>query len=466
MKNIVICCDGTWNERSSRTHIVRIADAATALLGEDCVHYDEGPGARDSDVQPESWLNWLADKVGGGAFGKGVSHNIREAYEFVARTYRDGDQLYLFGFSRGAYTVRSLAGLIAYAGLLQPGDLDEAEDAFEAYRTRDPGARATHRWLRSRVAERARRAVPIRFLGVFDTVGALGIPVGWLQSLDEWFNPDRAVSFHDTRLGADVIDARHAMAIDERRGPFAPTLWTGVPVPGQRIRQVWFAGVHSDVGGGYDDKRLAEVPLGWMLDELAEAGLELRDRFRTHDPLHPSVLGEMHDSVSPVYSWAHLLPSIDYYRRPIGRTERMRRSQNAPEVPGEAVSWSALERIAADAAPVEGEWVPYRPRSLPVGENGVPLALGDIEIDDRRAEIRVDVTLSAEIAGVGGCVIRDLSRMGARLSLADVASRDGPVILHADDARIGRRLAVIRWRNPTAGEIGVQFDEPIDLAAA
>lgn len=384
MAKLIICCDGTWNDEADRTHIHRLFLAAKKLapqsgfklyygkgVGTKIVRSpeqeDDGPGALDT-----VW-NWF----GGGTFGTGISLNIRDAYAWLAEHYKRGDEIYMFGFSRGAYTVRSLCGFINYAGLMTGDDLKkwdkkreftELEKAYTAYRTPNDKERENHEWLRSDVAERARPNIDIQFLGVFDTVGALGIPIGWMERARTWWDPAKGNLFHDTNLGALVRTACHALAIDERRGPYRPTLWTGGVEPDQRVLQTWFAGAHSDVGGGYEDKALGNMALNWMLAEAAWAGLDLRPGFEPGD-LEESPVGKLTDSTTFGFRLANWLPSIDPHDRPIGMKQRD--SKHKP-VPGERVHWSAIARVEGDEAASLEEF--YRPKSLvPRGEPPVEL---------------------------------------------------------------------------------------------
>jgi hypothetical protein len=223
----------------------------------------------------------------GGAFGAGLSRNVLDAYRFLVHTYEPGDRLYLFGFSRGAFTARSLAGLIRNCGIPRPEHADRIGEAWALYRSR--ASRPT-----SVAATLFRRAysyeTEIRFIGVWDTVGALGIPAlpgprpfRWLVNR---FN--RRWSFHDTELSSWVNGAFHALAIDEQRSAFAPTLWHQQPgafAKGQELKQVWFAGVHTDVGGGYPDSGLSDITLHWMVDHARAYGLEFEaDAFTSGGP--------------------------------------------------------------------------------------------------------------------------------------------------------------------------------------
>ncbi len=220
------------------------------------------------------------ERLLGGAFGYGLSRNVQRCYRFLALNYQPGDELYLFGFSRGAYTARSLAGLIRNCGILRAEHVDQVDEAFAFYRDR------TSQSHPSAVASQLFRGMyshedeDIHFIGVWDTVGALGIP----SELPEWdwlskrvTGWERLWGFHDTDLSSHVRYAYHAVAIDERRAPFRPTLWTQrEPVAGQTLEQVWFAGVHTEVGGGSRDTSLSDIALLWMAQRATDCGLELK----------------------------------------------------------------------------------------------------------------------------------------------------------------------------------------------
>jgi hypothetical protein len=272
-KKLVLCCDGTWNvpDQASPTNIVKLAMTVAARDErgrEQRVFYHQGVGTT------------RGQRIRGGAFGMGLSRTIRECYAFLVGDYDPGDEIWIFGFSRGAFTARSIAGLIRNCGVLRRDRLERLGDAYRMYRSRDPDAHP--RGTRASLFRRSYSHEPrVRFIGVFDTVGALGVPAGPLN-LAAVVN--RRWRFHDTALSSQVDFAYQALAIDERRGPFTPSLWTrqdpdGQPthdaaVRGQVLEQVWFTGVHSDVGGGYADSALAEIPLLWMADRAAAAGLD------------------------------------------------------------------------------------------------------------------------------------------------------------------------------------------------
>jgi hypothetical protein len=210
------------------------------------------------------------ESIRGGAFGFGLSRDVRNCYRFLVRYYEPGDELFFFGFSRGAYTARSTVGFVRNCGILRPEYADRVDEAYALYR--DPKRDTEPKSIAARLFRRSySHESPVRFLGVWDTVGALGIPLSGLRLVNLI---NRRWQFHNTKLSPTVDAAFQALAIDERRGPFRPTLWTEDNcVDGQRREQVWFAGSHSDVGGGCPDPALAEIPLLWMADRARGCGL-------------------------------------------------------------------------------------------------------------------------------------------------------------------------------------------------
>jgi hypothetical protein len=414
---LIVCCDGTWNDPDDGTHIDRIAKAAkTALPEPEHVFYDKGVG-----LEPGMRLS-------GGAVGKGLSENVREAYRWLARRYADGAEVFVFGFSRGAYTARSLAGFMSYAGLLQSSDEGAIEDAYEAYRFRRQ-ERVNTRFHESAVHARSRQ-VRLRFLGVFDTVGALGVPLDWVKGITADL-PHVNLQFHDTRLCGNVDVACQALAIDERRGPFEPTWWeapqAGATIP-EKVLQVWFPGVHSDVGGGYPDKALAEVALGWMLEQAREAGLDLGPGLPQW-PIRGDPGGAMHDSMSLGWRFAHHLPSLDPYVRPVGTAQRQERA--LPAVSGEKLHWSALARIERGG---------YAPAQLV--RKGALREL-DLPVFRDRAEARVRDGRQASIDHGAPVTLLDRSASGARIRVEGPLPLLPQVRLRIDESE---RVYEVRWR--------------------
>lgn len=279
MKRLVICFDGTWNSADSRgdeTNVARIARAVRA-----------GPEGKPSQLtlylRGVGSTGIALQKLLEGATGEGVDDNIRSGYMFLAQNYVPGDSIHLFGFSRGAFTARSLVGFIGSCGLLKRQRLGDLSKAWDYYRNVDP--RSADDFC-SQHGSDCHRDVEIAFLGVWDTVGALGIPGTVLNDLTA-----RKYEFHDTTPSRIIRRGRHALAIDEHRDEFEPTLWTEPAPEGCDIRQVWFAGAHSDVGGGYGDHRLSDIPLFWMAQEAEASGLvldwEMLPREEALDPLAP-----------------------------------------------------------------------------------------------------------------------------------------------------------------------------------
>ncbi len=266
MKRLVVCCDGTWNGLSGKyptnvlklTQAIKEADPSGILQ---LVHYEEGLGTK-----------WY-DRFVGGIFGWGIDDHIADAYRFLCTNYEPGDEVYCFGFSRGAYMVRSLVGLIYCSGLLHRSNIHKIPEAYQIYRDRgikpsNPKAEA----FRKQYGDR----IPITVLGCWDTVGSLGIPdlVPFL-SIDGFVN--RKYQFHDTKLSAIIQRAFHAMAIDEHRKSFIVThMEKSNKNPGQVIREVWFPGTHGCVGGGTSTNRgLSDGGLQWMMEQVSESGLNL-----------------------------------------------------------------------------------------------------------------------------------------------------------------------------------------------
>jgi uncharacterized protein (DUF2235 family) len=253
------------------------------------MYYDEGVG--------NDWS--MLARLSGGAFGAGLSRNVQKAYHFVIDNYEEGDELYLFGFSRGAFTARSTAGLIRKCGLLKKQYGHLAEQAFGIYRHRsddkDPRKRGPDSQEAIEFRDQYSRRISIDFLGVWDTVGALGVPIFGPRSLiarKRW-------SFHDMVLSRSVRNACHALSIDERRRAFKPAIWDYRSVPGQHVEQVWFAGVHSDVGGGYKESGLSDITFLWMVERAQRVGLAFDMENLSAGGLSPkpNEFGELHDSM-------------------------------------------------------------------------------------------------------------------------------------------------------------------------
>jgi uncharacterized protein (DUF2235 family) len=282
-KRIVFCADGTWDTPGKTTNVYKLYKALSTT-SEQVPYYDDGVGSDGCFIQ----------KLTGGAFGFGLYQKIKDGYTKLAHAYEKDDEIYIFGFSRGAYTARSLAGMISVCGLPTENFSDAmVETAFNAYRSKD------HReaLLAELKSSCGMYDAKITMIGVWDTVGSLGIPAafGSVSPL--------IYGFLDNSLHADVLHAYHALALDERREQFPATLWTSQPAPGQTIEQVWFSGVHCDVGGSYPDdsdgSALSDLTLTWMVDKAARLGLAFDPAFRQKYtlPANPALaLDSKHES--------------------------------------------------------------------------------------------------------------------------------------------------------------------------
>ncbi|MBD1826770.1 DUF2235 domain-containing protein [Microcoleus vaginatus GB1-A2] len=269
MKRLIVCCDGTWQQLNSSypSNVIKLAQAVKSTASDgvpQIVFYDEGIGS-DSN------------KILGGATGLGIDRNIQDAYRFLSLNYERGDEIYLFGFSRGAYTVRSLAGMIHCSGLLDRPHITRASQAYELYRNRDikPKDKIAANYREEYGKDNGKR-VPITLLGCFDTVGALGIPT--LPAFKKYHEQlNKRYRFHDTTLNKSIQNALHAVAIDEIREIFDVTLMKKDPdAENQRVIQVWFPGEHGCVGGGTEEySGLSDAALQWMIDSTRKLGLGL-----------------------------------------------------------------------------------------------------------------------------------------------------------------------------------------------
>ena len=299
-KNIIICSDGTGNSGGigPETNVYRIYRAIDTHNAKrrQLKYYDDGIGTGGNKI-------W---KLLGGAFGLGLDRNIIQAYTFLCRNYVEGDHIYLFGFSRGAYTVRALASFISYCGVLKgikksnaTGDRVTAVDQLDAERLAYEIDYLVELYMhRLQMEETFDLATPnIAFVGVWDTVSAVGLP---FENKIKSLIARSMFKFHfrDFDLSPKVDRACHALAIDDQRKTFHPELWN----KDQRIEQVWFSGMHSNVGGGYPKQGMAHVSLCWMISKVKSEngegsdGLLFFESSVTGFEEDADPLGKMHDS--------------------------------------------------------------------------------------------------------------------------------------------------------------------------
>jgi uncharacterized protein (DUF2235 family) len=360
MKRIPMFLDGTWNEPDDNTNVWRsrllVSDTDAAGNAQQA-YYEVGVGTKK------------LERFRGGALGHGLDANVRHAYQWLMARHEPGDKIYLFGFSRGAYTARSLAGLISKCGLLLPGSSFSVPQVFERYRGGDKvpplynltsGRYPVERWTpEDRLLTEQSRRVDIEFIGVWDTVGALGVPVGKLRGLSR-----SSYYFHSTTPSTLYRHMYQALAVDENRGPYQASMWTlfqppGGPTPAlkpyQTLEQRWFIGAHCNVGGGYRNDALAQIPLAWLLDKATRTGLQFKRTI--------TLKGDEY-MAKPVDSYASFLHGA-YRAITLGR--RHYRTIARPPVPTRKMpgsSWSVNETIDPS---VFDRWraVPgYRPKNL------------------------------------------------------------------------------------------------------
>ncbi|KAF2871862.1 hypothetical protein BDV95DRAFT_628361 [Massariosphaeria phaeospora] len=332
-KRLVVACDGTWlnsdnglknGQLSIPSNVTRISRAIKAVSQDgipQIVNYHFGVGSQGGPL----------NRIISGTTGEGLGDNVREAYSFIANNYHPGDEIFLLGFSRGAFTARSIAGLIGEVGLLTKKGLHALPEVFEDVQQRrnpryvpknpnvpfpnKPSAdspRYKHELERRGLT---RLDIPIKAIGVWDTVGSLGAPrVGFLTKLGLQSSESKEMTFYDTKLSACIENAFQALALDERRGAFSPAVWEKPEGNKTILRQVWFPGVHSNVGGGYDDQQLANITLAWMMSQL-EPFLDMREEYlfeqdedndryyrKQREDLRPWSFGEITNSNTGLYA--------------------------------------------------------------------------------------------------------------------------------------------------------------------
>jgi uncharacterized protein (DUF2235 family) len=301
-KRLALFLDGTWNAVGTNTNVWRLRSLCA-----------------DKDAEGRQQLRYYDTGVNGvigGGLGKGLTENVQEAYNWLVENYEDGDQIFIFGFSRGAHTARSLAGFISICGLLKPGGALGVDQLYERYRNDDDrtiyklstfdtqSVTLEERWML-----KYSRPVAIEMVGVWDTVGALGVPAFSLAGIST-----STLRFHHTGLRKPVRHGFHALAIDEHRAKFAPTPWTirtktAAPTtalmrPIESVEQRWFVGAHANVGGGCFNDTLAQLPLRWMMEKAANLGLAFRNELELNGDEHRGTISDSYvEFLRGAYSW-------------------------------------------------------------------------------------------------------------------------------------------------------------------
>lgn len=377
-KRIAVFCDGTWNVLAAKEPTNVVFGAQMVLPYDDAnskqqlVFYKQGVGTSYLvDQKLEAWL--------GGAFGWGLFENIEEAYRFLVFNYRTGDEIYLFGFSRGAFTARSLAGLIRKCGIVHPDRLGMLDEAFKLYKTPGdighPDAELAQRfradnapqmimkekdreWRRAHGYKELYEGQPffnIKYLGVWDTVGALGVPRHLL--VEQLFHTAKKYQFHDLILSSTIAAGRHAVALDENRLSYKPTLWENLATLNEErpdsYEEKWFPGDHSSVGGGGDVRGLSHAALLWIMEGAKKAGLDLDEPLMDNIATKVDVTAPLRASSAEPGFWSFVYQKGD------------RTGPNAKSF----LSDVALERINYAPPPAGLEtksqpWQKYRPGAI------------------------------------------------------------------------------------------------------
>ncbi|MCH7574787.1 MAG: DUF2235 domain-containing protein [Candidatus Marinimicrobia bacterium] len=284
-KNIVIFSDGTGQEggKGTNSNVYKLFNMIEDRTDRQVAFYDRGLGT-----------GWR--KLTGKAFGAGISKNIRDCYRFLFDHFQSGDKVYLLGFSRGAFTVRSLSGFINMFGILPKSRPELIKQAYRIYK-KSQGARRD-KLAADFLARHHNMWCEIEFLGVWDTVKALGSPIKLANIIIPKKN-----EFHDATISPSVVYGAHALAIDDLRKNFHPTFWDEREAEPGQIKQVWFAGMHSDVGGGYADAGLSDFALRWMIDQGKSRGLLIWDN--RDKAVKGDSTGKLHDSRA---GWGRMYP--------------------------------------------------------------------------------------------------------------------------------------------------------------
>ena len=347
-KRLAIFLDGTWNSINSNTNVWRMRALCAAKSK------DGKPQLIYYDVGVNGFL--------GGVFGQGLDENIRLAYEWLIENYNDGDEIFIFGFSRGAFTARSLAGLVALEGILKAGSPIALTQLFNRYKKGNEESIWTlkdkeasggtsnltdeERWLL-----KYSQPAKVKVVGVWDTVGSVGVAAGNIPGISR-----SQFDYLQTGLFLPIQNGYHALAIDEHRSDFAPTLWDvrhppNAVRPVSSVEQRWFVGAHANVGGGYETDLLAQAPLRWMMQKAQSHGLTFRSEVALDgNALKAPIIDSYHSFGEGLYA----MVSSPLYRI-IGREPEVRKKGTYINE-NETIDASVFERWRADPK--------YRPRNL------------------------------------------------------------------------------------------------------
>jgi uncharacterized protein (DUF2235 family) len=350
-RRLALFLDGTWNTLNDNTNVWRLKSLCANDV-EQKVYYSVGVGTA------------RGERVTGGMFGIGINEEVIAAYEWLVENYQQNDRIFIFGFSRGAFTARSLAGLVSKCGLLKLGAPLSINQLYARYRrTEGPsilalqGAEPTTLSNEERWLQRYSRPVPVWFQGVWDTVGTLGVPLPFLPHVSS-----HDFDFLETDLRINDTYGFHALAIDEHREAFKPTLWVKTtykhkdniaPRTIDHVEQRWFSGAHANVGGGYENDLLPQAPLIWIAEKAVQHGLVLKD---TLDADPDAAHCALHDSFAEMaHGLYEVLTLGKRYFRPIG-AEPVEGPDTIVATINETIDLTVFDRLRADPL--------YRPENL------------------------------------------------------------------------------------------------------
>ncbi|MHB1273998.1 MAG: DUF2235 domain-containing protein [Rhodanobacter sp.] len=353
-KRLVVFLDGTWNSVDSNTNVWRMRALCAA----------KGKDGKPQLVYYEIGVNGFL----GGVFGQGIDENIREAYEWLIENYNDGDEIFIFGFSRGAYTARSLAGLVAIDGILKAGSPIGVSELFDRYKkgneetiwnlkVSEASGDTSKLTVQDKWLLKYSQPANVKVVGVWDTVGSVGWKAGNIPGVSR-----SSFNYLQTGLRIHILNAYHALAIDEHRNDFAPTLWDvrhpkdknaviAQPRPLSSVEQRWFIGAHGNVGGGYQTDLLAQAPLRWMMKKAESQGLSFRSEV---DLDGDDLKAPIADSYKDFFHGIYALVSSPLYRT-IGREPDVQENGTHINI-NETIDASVFKRWRADPA--------YRPTNL------------------------------------------------------------------------------------------------------
>lgn len=353
-KKLVLCLDGTNNKfKKDNTNVVKLLALLDKRATDQLVYYQPGIGTMTPPGVYGHIRQWFLTRIDL-AFATLLKYHVEDAYRFLMRYYEEGDEIFLFGFSRGAYTARVLAGMLCKVGLLAKGNEEMVSFAWEMYAGENNSDQA------KKFRNTFSRKVPITFLGVWDTVSS----VRWASFK---YVLGKQMSFPHTMDNPMVRKVRHAIALDERRAYFRQNLWTDKPEEGQDVLQVWFPGVHCDVGGGYEEKEsgLSKIALKWMVDEIGAALVfhpvavaKMIPQTSTVDFAAPDRAAKIHESLKGLWKIVEWIPKRIKDRQQNYAYRWILPRGRSRWVAGDAnIHPSAFERMKAG--------VGYYPRNLP-----------------------------------------------------------------------------------------------------